>query len=136
MLRAVSQIVTRSAAATTTMTAATSSQRRQTAHRSALLMAVLLAGALVEVVLAGTRPIDAPEAVPLTRRPAGLLGGEVLPLAVEELHGVVGERLRLNVSPATRHLTGHVPAVLPVRLAVRESAQSADDTADGSRRDR
>src|SRR5262249_24627806 len=110
--RAVSQIVTRSAAATTMMTVATPIHTRHAAQRSALVIGVLASGARVVVILPVARPVDAPEAIFLAGRSAGFLRGEVLPLAVEELDGFVGERLGLNVCPAARHFTGDVPAVL------------------------
>src|SRR5438093_8117937 len=100
MLRAVSQIVTSSAAATAMTAAATSIQRRQAAQRSALVMGVLARGALIYIVFPVARPVHAPEAVFLTWRAPGFLRGELLPLGVEELHGLVGERLCLHVRPS------------------------------------
>ena len=106
------------AAATAMMTVATSIHRRHAAQRSALVMAVLTCRASVDVVLPITRAVHAPEAVSLTGRPPGFLRGEVLPLAVEELDRLVGERLRLYVSPSAGNLCGDVPAVLAIGLAV------------------
>src|SRR4030095_518622 len=126
ILRAVSQIVTSKAAATRMTTAATSIQIRQAAHRSALVIAVLPGRAPVYVVLAITWAVCSPEAVLPAGRPPRLLGPQVLPHAVEELDRPVGCRLRLDMGPAARHLPRHVPAVLPVGLAIGESAESAD----------
>src|SRR5262245_4269505 len=118
MLRAVSQMVTSRAAATAMMTVATSIHRRHAAQRSALVMAVLTCRAPVDVVLPVTRAVYAPEPVSLTGRPPGFFRSEVLPLAVEELHGLVGKRLRLHVGPSAGHVARDVPAVLAVRFPV------------------
>src|SRR2546428_177798 len=83
-----SQIVTRSAAATAMMAAATSIQRRHAAQRSALVMGVLARGAVIYIVFPIARAVHAPEAVLLAGRATGFLRSEVLPLGVEELHGL------------------------------------------------
>src|SRR4029453_16622378 len=118
MLRAVSQIVTSRPAATSTMAEATSIHRRQAAHRSALVMGVLPAGALVDVVASVAGSIAAPEAILLPGRPSGLLGAHVLPLGVEELDRLVRERLGLDVRPSAGNLAGDVPAMLAIGLTV------------------
>src|SRR5262249_11457095 len=126
--------VTRRAAATTMMTVATTSHIRHAAHRSAFVMGVLASGALVVVVLPVARPVHAPESIFLAWRSSRFLRSEVLPLAVEEFDGLIGERLGLHVSPSARHFAGDVPAVLAVRLAVRQSTQAPNDSADRSGR--
>src|SRR4029453_1982612 len=72
----------------------------------------------VDVVLAITWAVCSPEAVLLARRPTRLLGPQVLPHAIEQLNG-----------PAPRPRPRHVPAMLPVGLAIGESAESADHDA-------
>src|SRR5262245_27041843 len=136
MLRAVSQMVTRSAAATRTIALATSIQSRQAVHTSAPVMLVLAPRALVEVVVPVARPIDTPEAVLLAGRPPGLLGAHPLPLRVEELDRSVRQRLRRHVSPAARHLVQDVPAMLAVGLAVGEPAEPPDHAAHAARGER
>src|SRR4030095_10620882 len=136
MLRAVSQIVRSSAAATAMMTVATSIQRRQAAQSSALVMGVLTRGALVDVVLPGAWSVHAPEAILLARRAPGFLRREVLPLAIEEFDRLVGKCLSLHVRPAARYLAGDVPPMLAVCLAIRQSPQPADDSADRARGER
>src|SRR5262245_3269540 len=129
MLRAVSQIVTSKAAATRITTAATTIQSRQAAQSSASPIGVLPGCAAVVVVAPVPRPIRSPEPLLLTSGPAGLLGSQVLPHAVEELHGPVRRRLHLHVRPAARHLTHHVPTVLTVGFAVGEPPEPPDHTA-------
>src|SRR6266545_2413595 len=136
MLRAVTQMVISRPAATRTTADATSIHSRQAAHKSAPVIAVLTAGALVDVVPAVAGSIDAPEAILLTGRPSRLLGGHVLPLAVEELDRPVRERLRLDVRPSAGDLAGDVPAMLAIGLPVGEPPQSPDDTAHGPGRER
>src|SRR5256885_16349956 len=97
MLRAVSQIVTRSAAAPAMMAAATSIQRRHAAQRSALDMGVLARGAVIYIVFPIARAVHAPAAVLLAGRAHGFLRSEVLPPCVEELDGLGVERLGLHV---------------------------------------
>src|SRR5688572_18134475 len=135
MLRAVSQMVTSSDAATRMMTVATAIHRRHAAQSSALVMGILAARALDDVVIPIARAVNAPKPMRSTRRTSRLLGGEVLPPSVEELHRLVGQRLRLHVSPPARHLSGDVPAMLSVGLAVRQSPQPPDDAADGPGRE-
>src|SRR5262245_32223536 len=129
MLRAVSQIVTSNAAATRITPAATTIQSRQAAQSSASPIAVLPACAAVDVVAPVSRAIPTPEPLLLAGRPAGLLGSQVLPHAVRELHGPVRRGLRLDVCPAARHLTHNVPTVLAVGLAVGEPPEPPNDSA-------
>src|SRR5215468_261994 len=129
MLRAVIQIVTRKAAATRITTTATSIQRRQDAQSSASPIGVLPSCAAVVVVAPVSRAIAAPEALLLAGWPARLLGSQVLPHVVEELHRAIRRRLRLDVRPPARHFANHVPAVLTVGLAVREPPEAPDHPA-------
>src|SRR5262245_38163617 len=129
MLRAVSQIVTSKAAATTITTTATSIQRRQDAQSSASPIGVLPSCAAVVAVAPVPRAIAAPEALLLAGWPARLLGSQVLPHVVEELHRAIRRRLRLDVRPAARHFPRHVPAVLTVGLSVREPPEAPDHPA-------
>src|SRR5262245_12559663 len=126
MLRAVSQIVSRRAAATRMTTAATSIQNPHAAHRSASAIEILPGRAAVRVVTPVARPIGPPEAIPLARRTARLLGPQVLPHAVEELDRSIARSLWLDVRPSARHLVGHVPAVLPIGLSIGEAPKPAD----------
>src|SRR5262249_35441059 len=129
MLRAVSQIVTSRAAATRITTTATSIQRRQAAQSSASPIGVLPSCAAVVVVAPISRAIATPEALLLAGWPARLLGSQVLPHVVEELHRAIRRRLRLDVRPAARHFPRHVPAVLTVGLSVREPPEAPDHPA-------
>src|SRR5215470_6279215 len=129
MLRAVSQIVTSKAAATRITTVATSIQSRQAAQSSASPIGVLPGCAAVVVVAPGSRAVPTPEPLLLAGRSTGLLGSQVLPHVVEELHRPVRRRLRLDVRPPARHLTGHVPAVLTIGVAVREPPEASDNPA-------
>src|SRR5215813_4779293 len=113
MLRAVSQIVTSNAAATRITTTATSIQRRQDAQSSASPIGVLPSCAAVVVVAPISRAIATPEALLLAGWPARLLGSQVLPHVVEELHRAIRRRLRLDVRPAARHFPGHVQRCPP-----------------------
>src|SRR5689334_6155006 len=131
MLRAVSHIVMSRPAAMRMITAATNIQSRHAAQSSALVMAILTARALVQVILAVAGPVDTPKTILFTRRPARLLGREMLPLFIEEVDRLVSQRLGLHVRPAARHLVQHVPATLAIGLAVRQSAQPPDDAAHG-----
>src|SRR5262249_23405308 len=126
MLRAVSQIVTSRAAATRITTTATSIQRRQAAQSSASPIGVLPSCAAVVVVAPVSRAIATPEALLLAGWPARLLGSQVLPHVVEELHRAIRRRLRLDVRPAARHLPCHVPAVLAIGRAVGEPPEPPD----------
>src|SRR5262249_9496598 len=113
MLRAVSQIVTSNAAATRITTAAIPTQTRHRVQSSASVMAILLGRALVQIVPAASRSIDAPETFLLVRAPPRPLRAHMLPLRVEILDRLVHRGLRLDVRPAARHLAEHVPAMLP-----------------------
>src|SRR5262249_16345603 len=112
--------------ATRITTTATSIQRRQAAQRSASPIGVLPSCAAVVVVAPVSRAIAAPEALLLAGWPARLLGSELLPHLVAEVHRAVRRRLRLGGRPAARPLLCHVPAGLAVGRAVGESPEAPD----------